>query len=184
MFCKCVYFLPQNKLVRNLSDNWSFGETLCKLVPLVQALSVYVSVLAMTVTAIDRYQALVKPLEPRLSHRLHKSALIGLIWVSALLLAAPNAIFNIVVEIKMYNSLQVQEDALENNKGILKSFNKTFNFLLFSFLPCTFFHTHKILLCVYFFLVIFNHKIIIKTTRHFVSRKREYSTSSRGPLPL
>ena len=86
-------------------DNWPFGEILCKLVPLVQAVSVYVSVLSMTMIAIDRYQALIKPLKRRMSHRVPKTLLIGFIWVAATLLAIPNAIFNTVAEIKMLNTI-------------------------------------------------------------------------------
>lgn len=85
-------------------DNWPFGEILCKLVPFVQALSVYVSVLSMTMIAIDRYQALIKPLKRRMSHRVPKSILIAFIWSVAAVLAAPNAVFNAVTQIQMLNT--------------------------------------------------------------------------------
>ncbi|KAH9407881.1 Neuropeptide Y receptor, partial [Tyrophagus putrescentiae] len=102
-----VFTIPMF-IVRNLTDNWPLGERPLQAGAPRPGPSVYVSVLAMTLTAIDRYQALVKPLEPRLSHRLPKGVLIGLMWAAALLLAAPNAVFNIVVEIKMFNRLQMQ----------------------------------------------------------------------------
>lgn len=69
------------------------------LVPFVQALSVYVSSLSMTMIAIDRYQALVKPLKNRVSNRLPKSVLIGCIWILGALLSVPHGAFNRVVDV-------------------------------------------------------------------------------------
>lgn len=89
-------------LARTILDNWPFGETMCKLFPFVQALSVYVSALSMTMIAIDRYQALVRPLQNRVSHRVPRSALIGGIWIVSAVLSLPYGVFNRLTTYDVY----------------------------------------------------------------------------------
>lgn len=92
-------------VARILLDNWPFGSALCKLVPFVQVTSVYVSTFSMTVIAIDRYQAILKPLGGRLSSAMPTSIIILSIWLLAALLSIPHAIFNQVVEIFSFRIL-------------------------------------------------------------------------------
>lgn len=75
---------------------------MCKLVPFVQALSVYVSAFSMTMIAIDRYQALVRPLQNRVSHRVPRSILIGGIWIISGVLSLPYSVFNHLTSYDIY----------------------------------------------------------------------------------
>ncbi|XP_075590076.1 uncharacterized protein LOC124497755 [Dermatophagoides farinae] len=93
-----IFTIPMNT-ARQILDDWPFGEFCCKLVPFVQAISVYVSALSMTMIAIDRYQALVRPLQPRLIQRLPRWIWITSIWLFASLISIPFAIFNHVVNV-------------------------------------------------------------------------------------
>ena len=94
-----IFFRFKFNQARQILDDWPFGEFCCKLVPFVQAISVYVSALSMTMIAIDRYQALVRPLQPRLIQRLPRWIWITSIWLFASLISIPFAIFNHVVNV-------------------------------------------------------------------------------------
>ncbi|XP_012689795.2 neuropeptide Y receptor Y7 [Clupea harengus] len=79
-------------LAYTLLDEWKFGAVLCHLVPYAQALSVHVSILTLTVIALERYRCIVFHLERRLSRRA-SFAIIGLTWAASAVLAGPLAIF-------------------------------------------------------------------------------------------
>ncbi|XP_076148833.1 neuropeptide Y receptor Y7 [Alosa pseudoharengus] len=79
-------------LAYTLLDEWKFGAVLCHLVPYAQALSVHVSILTLTVIALERYRCIVFHLERRLSRRT-SFAIIGLTWAASAVLAGPLAIF-------------------------------------------------------------------------------------------
>ncbi|KAM9850198.1 neuropeptide Y receptor Y7 [Aulostomus maculatus] len=79
-------------LVYTLLDEWKFGAVLCHMVPFAQALSVHVSILTLTVIALERYRCIVFHLGRRLTW--HSSFLImALTWTMSAVLAAPLAIF-------------------------------------------------------------------------------------------
>ncbi|XP_023694605.1 neuropeptide Y receptor Y7 [Paramormyrops kingsleyae] len=79
-------------LVYTLLDEWKFGAILCHLVPYSQALSVHVSILTLTIIALERHRCIVFHLDQRLS-RPASFGIITLTWVVAAVLAAPLAIF-------------------------------------------------------------------------------------------
>ncbi|KAM9835257.1 neuropeptide Y receptor Y7 [Syngnathus typhle] len=79
-------------LVYTLLDEWKFGAVLCHMVPFAQALSVHVSILTLTVIALERYRCIVFYLGQRLTW--HSSFLImSFTWTISAVLAAPLAIF-------------------------------------------------------------------------------------------
>ncbi|XP_029021541.1 neuropeptide Y receptor Y7 [Betta splendens] len=79
-------------LVYTLLDEWKFGAVLCHMVPFAQALSVHVSILSLTVIALERYRCIVFHLGRRLTWR--ASVLImACSWTASAVLAAPLAIF-------------------------------------------------------------------------------------------
>ncbi|KAL4648767.1 neuropeptide Y receptor type 2-like [Arapaima gigas] len=79
-------------LVYTLLDEWKFGAVLCHLVPYAQALSVHVSILTLTVIALERHRCIVFHLDQRFSRR-SSFAIIALTWAAAAVLAGPLAIF-------------------------------------------------------------------------------------------
>ncbi|GFS75790.1 probable G-protein coupled receptor 83 [Nephila pilipes] len=87
-----VLNIPFN-VARILLDDWPFGSFMCSFVPLVQVTSVYVSTFTMTCIAVDRYRIISKPLEPRL-RSMQAIKIIVCVWLLALLLSLPHAIFN------------------------------------------------------------------------------------------
>ncbi|KAI1898040.1 hypothetical protein AGOR_G00068230 [Albula goreensis] len=79
-------------LVYTLLDEWKFGAVLCHLVPYAQALSVHVSVLTLTVIALERHRCIVFHMGQRLSRRA-SFGIIAVTWAAAAVLAGPLAIF-------------------------------------------------------------------------------------------
>ncbi|XP_050342746.1 RYamide receptor-like [Nymphalis io] len=73
-----------------LLQRWLLPHFMCAFCPFVQALSVNVSVFTLTAIAVDRHRAIITPLSALTSKRVAK-VIIVLIWVLALLLAAPMA---------------------------------------------------------------------------------------------
>lgn len=51
----CLISVPLTPL-QSFSGHWMFGETLCKLFPFSQGVSVYMSTLTLTIIAVDRYK--------------------------------------------------------------------------------------------------------------------------------
>ncbi|XP_006627778.1 prolactin-releasing peptide receptor [Lepisosteus oculatus] len=67
---------------------WLFGHFLCHLVPLVQASTVYVSVLSLTAIAVDRYVVVAYPIRRRIPLRYCGLVALG-VWLLSLALATP-----------------------------------------------------------------------------------------------
>ncbi|XP_028816159.1 neuropeptide Y receptor Y7 [Denticeps clupeoides] len=79
-------------LAYTLLDEWKFGAVLCHMLPYAQALSVHVSILTLTVIALERYRCIVFHLGQRLT-TCASFTVIGLTWASGAILAVPLAIF-------------------------------------------------------------------------------------------
>lgn len=79
-------------LVYTLLDEWKFGAVLCHMVPFAQALSVHVSILSLTVIALERYRCIVFHLGRRLTWR-SSLLIMAFTWTISSVLAAPLAIF-------------------------------------------------------------------------------------------
>uniref|UniRef100_A0A8D2LFJ7 Bombesin receptor subtype 3 n=1 Tax=Varanus komodoensis TaxID=61221 RepID=A0A8D2LFJ7_VARKO len=74
-------------------DTWLFGRIGCKLLSFIQRTSVGVSVFTLTVLSADRYKAIVKPLELQRADAVLKTcAKVACVWITAMLLAVPEAI--------------------------------------------------------------------------------------------
>lgn len=73
-------------------DEWKFGAVLCHMVPFAQALSVHVSILTLTVIALERYRCIVFHLGRRLTWR-SSFLIMAFTWTTSAVLAAPLAIF-------------------------------------------------------------------------------------------
>ncbi|GBM26903.1 putative G-protein coupled receptor 83 [Araneus ventricosus] len=102
-FMMTVLNIPFN-VARILLNDWPFGGFMCSFVPLVQVTSVYVSTFTMTCIAVDRYRIISKPLEPRL-RRAQAIKIILCVWVLAILLSLPHAVFNKVESVFTYRRL-------------------------------------------------------------------------------
>ncbi|KAG7328999.1 hypothetical protein KOW79_007173 [Hemibagrus wyckioides] len=79
-------------LAYTLLDEWKFGAVMCHMVPYAQALSVHVSILTLTVIALERYRCIVFHMGQRLS-RCASFVIISLTWSFSAILAGPLAIF-------------------------------------------------------------------------------------------
>ncbi|TMW51527.1 hypothetical protein DOY81_003386 [Sarcophaga bullata] len=89
----CLVTMPLT-LMEILSKYWPFGTCaiLCKMIAMLQALSIFVVTISITAIAFDRYQVIVYPTHDSLQFVGAVAILVG-IWLLALLLASPMFIY-------------------------------------------------------------------------------------------
>jgi len=74
-----------------LLQRWDLPELLCPIAPFVRDVSVNVSIGALVVIAIDRYCAVMRPLEARFNRRLAQ-AVMAVVWVVGIAASVPSAV--------------------------------------------------------------------------------------------
>uniref|UniRef100_UPI00398F7571 G-protein coupled receptor 83-like n=1 Tax=Pristiophorus japonicus TaxID=55135 RepID=UPI00398F7571 len=79
-------------LVRFVNSSWIFGTTMCHISRFAQYCSLHVSTLTLMTIALDRYQAIMHPLKPRLSVP-RGIICIASIWILASCFSLPHAIY-------------------------------------------------------------------------------------------
>nr|XP_056711614.1 neuropeptide Y receptor type 2 [Euleptes europaea] len=90
-------------LIYTLQGDWKLGPVLCHLVPYAQGLAVQVSIVTLTVIALDRHRCIVYHLESKISKQI-SFLIIGVVWAGSALLASPLAIF------REYFSIDISQD--------------------------------------------------------------------------
>ncbi|CEF71417.1 Prolactin-releasing peptide receptor [Strongyloides ratti] len=87
----CLLSLPITP-VTNVFKNWYFGEVLCRLIALIQGVSIYICTFSLGAIAVDRYILVVKPHSKALSR---KGALVvtGILWTLSLIFNIPYVLF-------------------------------------------------------------------------------------------
>ncbi|CAB1338521.1 unnamed protein product [Coregonus sp. 'balchen'] len=78
-------------LVVDITETWFFGNTLCKILPYLQTISVSVSVLTLSCIALDRWYAICHPLMFKSTARRARKSII-LIWLVSCVIMIPQAI--------------------------------------------------------------------------------------------
>ncbi|XP_002738225.1 prolactin-releasing peptide receptor-like [Saccoglossus kowalevskii] len=99
-FIMCIFCIPWT-VVNSLMNNWIFGDVMCRLVPTIQAISVFVSITSHVVIASDRCCLIMFPLKPRLT-RATCAVIIALSWISATTLAIPVTYFSREYDLRNY----------------------------------------------------------------------------------
>ncbi|XP_071545319.1 substance-K receptor-like isoform X2 [Panulirus ornatus] len=88
-----------------LLQRWNLPEFMCAFCPFFQTLSVNVSIFTLTAIAVDRYRAIVFPLNARRSKFWNK-VLLAFVWLASTFLAVPNAI---ALRVKHVTDTRTQE---------------------------------------------------------------------------
>lgn len=88
----CVICMPFS-LIRMTLKNWPLGEALCKIVPSLQTIDVFVSTFTIVGIAFDRYKAIVCVVRERRQRKPVVHVIIG-IWVAAVVMALPMLMFH------------------------------------------------------------------------------------------
>lgn len=83
--------------VYTLMDHWVFGETMCKLNPFVQCVSVTVSVFSLVLIAIERHQLIINPRGWRPNNR-HAYVGIATIWFLAIASSLPFLVYHVLTD--------------------------------------------------------------------------------------
>ncbi|XP_062257516.1 orexin receptor type 2 [Platichthys flesus] len=85
-----IICLPAS-LVVDITETWFFGNTLCKVVPYLQTISVSVSVLTLSCIAQDRWYAICHPLMFKSTAKRARKSIV-IIWVVSCIIMIPQAI--------------------------------------------------------------------------------------------
>merc|ERR1719410_75047 len=111
-----------------LTGNWPFGVLCCKVVGYISIISVCVSVFTLMAISVDRYNAIINPLRPRLSK--FKTILIaGITWLAGLSLGIPMLMFMDVVadeELDRNSIIVTWPDSTEHGSAMDQWYNITF----------------------------------------------------------
>ncbi|XP_061672884.1 neuropeptide Y receptor Y8b isoform X1 [Syngnathoides biaculeatus] len=83
----CIVCLPVT-IIYTLMDRWILGESLCKLTPFIQCISVSVSIFSLVLIAMERYQLIVHPTGWKPMARQSYLA-VALTWITACLISVP-----------------------------------------------------------------------------------------------
>ncbi|MBN3286708.1 OX2R protein, partial [Polyodon spathula] len=78
-------------LVVDITETWFFGQTLCKVLPYLQTVSVSVSVLTLSCIALDRWYAICHPLMFKSTAKRARKSIV-IIWVVSCVIMIPQAI--------------------------------------------------------------------------------------------
>uniref|UniRef100_A0A8C2TLN8 Substance-P receptor n=1 Tax=Coturnix japonica TaxID=93934 RepID=A0A8C2TLN8_COTJA len=81
-----------------IHNEWYYGLLYCKFHNFFPIAAVFASIYSMTAIALDRYMAIIHPLQPRLSATATK-VVIGVIWLLAFLLAFPQGYYSVTAEL-------------------------------------------------------------------------------------
>ncbi|NXW84697.1 NK1R protein, partial [Alopecoenas beccarii] len=113
-------------------NEWYYGLFYCKFHNFFPIAAVFASIYSMTAIALDRYMAIIHPLQPRLSATATK-VVIGVIWVLAFLLASPQGYYSVTEELP--GRLVCLVEWPEHSENV---YGKTYHFcmtILIYFLP-------------------------------------------------
>ncbi|KAM8707005.1 hypothetical protein ACLKA7_011159 [Drosophila subpalustris] len=89
-----------------LDGDWPFGELYCKVSQFIALLSICASVFTLMAISIDRYVAIMKPLQPRMSKR-RNLAIAAVIWLSSSLISCPMLLFYKTEEVLVSNGTRI-----------------------------------------------------------------------------
>lgn len=95
-----VIFCVPVKFAQLFSYTWTFGKFLCKFVHYIQSLSAICSVYTLTAISIERYYAIIYPVECRYICTISQTKrIIVLTWIGSILLAMPVLWIQILMEV-------------------------------------------------------------------------------------
>lgn len=141
----CLLCIPFTT-VRLLLVQWTLGEILCKLVPVLEALYIFVSSLTVLAIAIDRYQSIVK--WPKVIRNSNTKYVFLMMWMFSLALALPMFVFHHVETVEVIPSLFSVSVCVEKWSSYLSRGIYTLVVLLFHFaLPILSISMLHVLIC-------------------------------------
>ncbi|CAD6993177.1 unnamed protein product [Ceratitis capitata] len=89
-----------------LDNDWPFGELYCKISQFIATLSISASVFTLMAISIDRYIAIMKPLEPRMSKRCNLG-IAAFIWAVSVTISCPMLLFFTTGELEVKDGTRI-----------------------------------------------------------------------------
>ncbi|XP_057326555.1 orexin/Hypocretin receptor type 1-like isoform X1 [Microplitis mediator] len=124
-----IFCLPST-VIWDVTETWLLGETLCKILPYLQTVSVSVSILTLTFISIDRWYAICFPLEFKSTTKRAKKC-ICCIWLFSFIFDIPDLIF-LQVTPSLLKIESIYLTRCERSWSVKTE--KIFNFIVFAFL--------------------------------------------------
>jgi len=90
-----VFCVPFTFIANWLVDRWPFGVAMCSVMPYLQTVVVFLSAFTLVGLSVDRFRAVVFPLQPRLTPG-QVLTIIAVIWLLAIFIPLPVVIFSTV----------------------------------------------------------------------------------------
>ncbi|XP_041854365.1 neuropeptide Y receptor Y8b [Melanotaenia boesemani] len=90
----CIICLPVT-IIYTLMDHWILGNTLCKLTPYIQCISITVSIFSLILIAMERYQLIVHPTGWKPLVRQSYLA-VAVTWIVACLISVPFLLYSVL----------------------------------------------------------------------------------------
>ncbi|XP_017270018.1 neuropeptide Y receptor Y8b [Kryptolebias marmoratus] len=171
----CIICLPVT-IIYTLMDRWILGETLCKLTPFIQCISVTVSIFSLVLIAMERYQLIVHPTGWKLLVRQSYLA-VAVTWIMACLISVPFLQYSVLAMPFQNLSLPIpiSDDAvcMERWPSIQKRRAYTTSLLAFQyFLPLG-----LIMVCyLHIYLRLMRRKDMVERGRNATQKKNKGST--------
>lgn len=128
----CVVCKPLT-VVRLVLKNWILGETLCKMVPSLQAVYVLVSTFTLVALAVDRYLSIIYN-SHRSRYKSWVSLCIAFIWTSAIGISTPLAVVHEIKQVQGFNGKILYSLCLERWKSESAVASYTASLLLLQYL--------------------------------------------------
>ncbi|XP_076683775.1 trissin receptor-like isoform X2 [Andrena cerasifolii] len=126
----CVY----QTLTNYLMNSWRLGDFLCKVYMFVHALSYTASVLILVVVCVERYLAIVYPIQCRsVLTRSRLQLVVGLVWVIAAIYASPRFFYVETVTNRLASGdvdIICIANIKKHNKNVLETVNLIFLYLV------------------------------------------------------
>nr|ANO39121.1 GCR337 [Schmidtea mediterranea] len=116
----CLICSPVTLVSDGLLFYWPFGSLLCKVVPFIQGISVFLSGLTHVVISSDRFVVVFFPMKTRLSNEC-SWGLIGLTWIISIILSLPLVIVNEISTINQNRDL-CEENWKNKDHGLIYTF--------------------------------------------------------------
>ncbi|XP_013419052.1 prolactin-releasing peptide receptor [Lingula anatina] len=113
-------------------NTWTFGDAICKIVPMVSGVSVFVSTLTSIAIAVDRYFVIVHPFKPRMKVWLCLSLILA-VWAIAITVSMPIAIYQ---QVKWEEKIQALECGEEWPRDSARQVFTVVTMILQYLVPC------------------------------------------------
>lgn len=133
-----IIFCVPVKFAQLFSFTWNFGKFLCKFVYYIQSLSAICSVYTLTAMSIERYYAIMYPVECRYICTMSQTKrIISFTWIGSILLAMPTLWVQILLEVGEGHHARAYWCVRDWQNNLYWKFYESYMFIIILVIPVT-----------------------------------------------